>query len=87
LLCEVVAISNSSSNQDNITLLTIEDLNEKIDAYLAAQVPIVWIFDPYRRTVTVHRPGTEPELFNVGNELSAEPQLPGFRVLVARLFE
>jgi Uma2 family endonuclease len=66
---------------------TIENINEKIDAYLAAQVSIVWIIDPYRRTVTVHRPGTEPELFNVRNELSAEPHLPGFRVPVARLFE
>jgi hypothetical protein len=37
--------------------------------------------------VTVYRPGTEPELFNVRQELSGEPHLPGFRVPVARLFE
>ena len=66
---------------------TIEDINEKIDAYLAAQVPIVWIIDPYRRTVTVHQPDSEPRLYNVRDERSAEPHLPGFRVPVARLFE
>jgi Uma2 family endonuclease len=66
---------------------TIEDINEKIDAYLAAQVPIIWIIDPYRRTVTVHRPDSEPKLFNIRDELSAEPHLPGFRIPVARFFE
>jgi len=66
---------------------TIEDVNEKIDAYLTARVPLVWIIDPYRRTITVHQPDSEPELFNIRDELSAEPHLPGFRVPVARLFE
>ena len=66
---------------------TFEDVNEKIDAYLAARVSIIWIIDPYRRTITVHQPDCEPELFNIRDELSAEPHLPGFRVPVARLFQ
>ena len=66
---------------------TIDDLNEKIDAYLMAAVPLVWVIDPHRRTVTVITPADEPILFNVRQELTAEPHLPGFRVPVARLFE
>jgi Uma2 family endonuclease len=66
---------------------TVEDIKEKIDAYLSAGVAIVWIVDPHFRTVTVHRPRAEPELFNVRQEITAEPQLPGFRVPVARFFE
>ena len=66
---------------------TIEDINEKINAYLAARVSIIWIIDPYRRTITVHQHDSVPKLFNVRDELSAEPHLPGFRVPVARLFE
>ncbi len=66
---------------------TIEDINEKIDAYLDARVSIIWIIDPYRRTITVHQPDSVPKLFNVRDELSVEPHLPGFRVPVARLFE
>ncbi len=66
---------------------TIEDINEKIDGYLAAKVALIWIIDPYRRTVTVHKPDSEPELFNVRDELSADPHLPGFRIPVARFFE
>ena len=65
----------------------VDDVNEKIDAYLAAGVALVWIVGPYFRTVRVHRGDAEPELFNVRQELVAEPQLPGFRVPVSRLFE
>jgi len=63
-----------------------DEINEKIDEYLAAGVPLVWILDPRRRTVTIHRPGAEPEFANVHQELSGEPHLPGFRVPVAALF-
>lgn len=66
---------------------THEDINDKIDMLLTAGVPLVWIIDPRRRTVTVHRPGAEPELVNVRQELSGEPHLPGFHIPVARLFE
>ncbi len=66
---------------------TIEYVDEKIKAYLAARVSLIWIVDPYLRTVTVYQPDSKPRLFNVGDELSAEPHLPGFRIPVARLFE
>jgi Uma2 family endonuclease len=66
---------------------TVEEIHEKIDAYLDAGVPLVWVIDPFDRTVTVYRPGAEPELVNVRQELTADPQLPGFRVPAARLFE
>jgi Uma2 family endonuclease len=65
----------------------LEDIHEKIDALLAAGVQLVWIIDPYDRTVRVYRPGGEPELFNARQQLTGEPHLPGFNVPVARLFE
>ncbi len=63
-----------------------EEIDEKIDAYLQAGVALVWVIHPPHRTVQIFRPGNEPELVNVRQELSAEPQLPGFRVAVAQLF-
>ncbi|MBY0524306.1 MAG: Uma2 family endonuclease [Gemmataceae bacterium] len=65
---------------------TQEDVNEKLDDYLNAGVPLIWVVDPHFRTVRVHRPNSLPELFNTEEELTAEPHLPGFRVPVAAFF-
>lgn len=63
-----------------------EELGEKIQAYLSAGVSLVWIVDPNLRTVSVHRPDAEPELFNMRQELRGDPHLPGFRVAVSDIF-
>ena len=65
----------------------IEDIVEKIREYLAAGVAQVWIADPNFEMVTVHRPTCEPASFNRQQDLLGEPDLPGFRVRVAQLFE
>ncbi len=65
---------------------TIDEINEKIDAYLSVGVPLVWIMDPYRRTATIYRPQRPARLVAEGEELSGEPVLPGFRVALADLF-
>jgi Uma2 family endonuclease len=67
--------------------VTLEQLDEKVDTYIGAGVPVVWVVHPTRRTVTVHRPGREPELFNITHTLPAEPQMPGFAPAVTDLFE
>jgi Uma2 family endonuclease len=66
---------------------TIEEIHEKISVYQSAGVPLVWVLNPYDRTVKVYQPDTQPISFNVSQELSGEPHLSGFRVPVARLFE
>jgi Uma2 family endonuclease len=63
-----------------------EEVNAKVDEYLAAGVPLVWVVDPHFRTVRVYRSGAEPELFNVTQELTGDPHLPGFRTRVAQFF-
>jgi len=65
---------------------TQEEIDEKLDDYSAAGIPLVWVIDPHDRTVTIYRPDAEPEVVNVRQELSGEPHLPGFRVAVAQLF-
>src|SRR4051812_13907841 len=65
---------------------TVEEIHEKTDQYRAAGVALVWLVDPHHQTVQILRPGAEPEMFNVTQELSGEPHLPGFRVRVAQLF-
>jgi Uma2 family endonuclease len=48
---------------------------------------VVWEADPDFRRVIVYRPDRGCELFNVNQDLSGEPYLPGFRVAVAEIFE
>ena len=65
---------------------THEDVVEKLHLYLELGVAVVWILDPDLRTVTVHRRGADPQFFNAAQELTGDPELPGFRVRVADLF-
>ncbi len=65
---------------------SLEQIDDKMDGYRQAGVPLVWVIDPHDRTVTIYRPGVGPEMVNEQQELSGEPVLPGFRVSVAQLF-
>jgi len=65
---------------------TQKEIDEKIDMYLSVGVPHVWIIDPHDQTVLVLRPDELPRLFNVKEEIAAEPHLPGFQVMVGRIF-
>lgn len=94
---EVVARqSNTTTIIDGPPLLAVEilspndkleDVDAKIDEYLAAGVALIWIVNPHRRTVIVHRPDAKARLLNADEELTAEPHLPGFRMPVAAIFE
>jgi Uma2 family endonuclease len=41
---------------------TIAEVNDKIDDWLGAGVKLLWVVDPFRRTVTIHQPGHDPVL-------------------------
>ena len=65
---------------------TYGDVTSKIEAYLQAGVSLVWRVEPTFRLLTVFRPDAPPESFSIGDELTAEPHLPGFRVAVSEIF-
>lgn len=64
----------------------IEEIKDKIDLYQKFRVPVIWVIDPYDRTVTIYRLDAEPALVNASQELDGEPHLSGFLVKVAELF-
>ena len=65
---------------------TTEEVAERVQEYLDCGVPVVWVINPYFRTLTVHRPDAEPILYNRTHLLAGDPELPGFSCPVADLF-
>jgi Uma2 family endonuclease len=59
------------------------DISEKIQEYLDVGVQLVWVIE----TVMAYTSAGEPKLFTRGQDLTAEPTLPGFKARVAELFE
>jgi len=75
LAIEVVSPSNTGPN-----------IADKVEEYLAAGVVVVWVFDPRRRTVAVHRTGRPVRVLTEADELDGEDVLPGFRLRLDGLF-
>ena len=62
-------------------------ISEKIKLYQECDVPIIWIVNPDVLTVTVYRRNALPALYNMNDVLSCEPEMPGFRLPVAEIFD
>jgi Uma2 family endonuclease len=65
---------------------SLRELGRKIGEFLENRVPLVWLVDPVRETVTVYRSLSQTEQFGASNTITAEPVLPGFSVPVRRFF-
>ena len=66
---------------------TWKDIERKTARYLAKGCRLVWVLDPKRRRILVHRPDTEATLLTEKDTLTAEGVIPGFEFPVHRLFE
>ena len=62
------------------------DVHAKIGDYLAAGSRVVWVIDPSRRQVRVHRSLLQPAILDDTATLEADDLLPGFGVRVESLF-
>jgi Uma2 family endonuclease len=65
---------------------TIEEVNDRIDDWLHAGVQMLWVVDPFRRTLTIYQPGRDPSLLGEHGTLEGDPVVPGFRCPVAEMF-
>jgi Uma2 family endonuclease len=77
LVIEVVSPNDSYSKID-----------ETVDAYLLDGVRLIWVLDPQRRKATVHAPDLEQPLhIKPDGILDADDVIPGFKIVLAKLFE
>ena len=62
-------------------------LQEKMDEYVASGARLGWLLNPLERRAHVYRPGVTPEILDNPDSLSADPELPGFTLDLARIWE
>jgi Uma2 family endonuclease len=63
-----------------------DEAEVKVEEYLDAGVPLVWVISPKAETVTVYRADRSAVKLHDADELSGENVLPGFRCKVSDLF-
>ena len=62
------------------------EIAKKVEEYLSAGVPLIWIVDPATQTVTVYRSLPDVKVLTAEQELDGEPVLPGFRAKIEEIF-
>jgi Uma2 family endonuclease len=62
------------------------EVNEKIEAWLAAGTSAVWLVDPKLRTVTVYQRVAAAKVYSPGDTFVGDPVIPGFTCAVDEIF-
>ncbi|MHB8902257.1 MAG: Uma2 family endonuclease [Thermoguttaceae bacterium] len=65
---------------------TAAEMRSKMEDYFAAGCRVMWIVDPLRRSVAVHRPESGPLMLTEDDTLTEEGLLPGFSLAVREIF-
>lgn len=62
------------------------ELNEKVEDYLDAGIPLVWVIDPENEIAMIHRQDGSVAKLHKNDELSGENILPDFTCKIGELF-
>lgn len=62
------------------------EVEEKVDEYLQAGVRLVWVVDPKKKTIRIHRANGTIQDLHLTDELSGEDVIVGFRCPVSEVF-
>lgn len=61
-------------------------LQAKMDVWIANGAKLAWLVDPYAATITIYRPGAEPEVLDKPDSIEAGDPVAGFRLTTSRLW-
>ena len=62
------------------------DTDQRLQDFLLAGTPVVWVINPVLRNLTVYRNDSKPVVYEENEFVTGEPVLPGFTVRVGDLF-
>lgn len=65
----------------------LQDLQAKMRGYISNGVRLGVLIDPYGRTVEISRPQKDPELLHAPGTVAFDPELAGFILDLAAIFE
>ncbi len=65
---------------------TVYEVEGKTEEWLAAGAQLVWIVNPRKRTVEVHRSDREEQTLRENDVLDGEDVVPSFTLRVAEIF-
>lgn len=80
-LCPDFAIELRSPSDD------LDTVKAKMDEYIACGLQLGWLIDPEEKNVYVYRPGVAVQKLENVNEISADPELPGFVLDLREIWE
>ena len=65
---------------------TYDEIQDKIEKYFDGGTKLIWIVDPKRSQVFVHRPNNNVSLLDETNILDGEDVVPNFRLPLEKIF-
>ena len=65
---------------------TVSSLQKKMEEYIANGTLLGWLIDRQNRQVYIYRPHQEPEILNAPETISGDPELPGFVLVMAKIW-
>jgi len=65
---------------------TVYEVEEKVEEWLSAGAKAVWVVNPRKQTVAVHRLQAPVRTFTARDRLDGEDVLPGFSCDLAKVF-
>lgn len=65
---------------------TLSGLKTKMQEYIENGVSLGWLIDRKNRTVYVYRPNQEVQILENPEQVSGDPELPGFSLVMAKIW-
>lgn len=80
-LCPDFIIELRSPNEN------LAELKRKMEQWIANGVQLGWLIDPENKTVSVCRPGEQPEILSHPTSVQGNGVMAGFELVMARIWE
>ena len=64
----------------------LPDLQAKMDEWIANGALLAWLLDPQTQSVTIYRPGREPQLLDRPESIEGEHPVAGFHLPLTRIW-